>query len=113
MLPGQLADLSVLSADYFSIPAEQIKHLESVLTIVGGRVVFGAEEFERLGPPPLPVSPDWSPVKTHGGYARSGVAPSHAQQQLCGHVHTPGAKGHSWVLSESGLWSLGCDCFAF
>ena len=113
LMPGQLADLSVLSADYFSIPAEQIKHLESVLTIVGGRVVFGAGEFERLGPPPLPVSPDWSPVKTYGGYARPGVAHSHARQQLCGHVHAPGAKAHRWVLSESGLWSLGCDCFAF
>ena len=54
----------MLSADYFSIPEEQIKSLESVLTIVGGRVVFAAAEFERLGPPPLPVSPDWSPVKT-------------------------------------------------
>ncbi len=51
LAPGQLADLSVLSADYFSIPAEEIKHLESVLTIVGGRVVFAAGEFERLGPP--------------------------------------------------------------
>ena len=113
LVPGQLADLSVLSADYFSIPAEQIKHLESVLTIVGGRIVFGAGEFERLGPPPLPVSPDWSPVKTHGGYAPQGVTHSHARQQQCGHVHTPGAKAHRWVLSESGLWSLGCDCFAF
>ena len=73
LAPGQLADLSVLSADYFSIPEEQIKHLESVLTIVGGRVVFAAGEFEPLGPPPLPVSPDWSPVKTHGGYAPQGV----------------------------------------
>lgn len=62
--PDQLADFSVLSADYFSIPEEQIKHLESVLTVIGGRVVFAAGEFERLGPPPLPVSPDWSPVKT-------------------------------------------------
>ena len=113
LMPGQLADLSVLSADYFSIPAEQIKHLESVLTIVGGRVVFGAGEFEPLGPPPLPVSPDWSPVKTHGGYARPGVAPSPARPQQCGHVHSPEAKAHRWVLGESGLWSLGCDCFAF
>ena len=72
LAPGQLADLSVLSADYFSIPEEQIKHLESVLTIVGGRIVFAAGEFERLGPPPLPVSPDWSPVKTYGGYAPPG-----------------------------------------
>src|ERR1700756_1609575 len=34
LAPGQLADLAVLSADYFSIPDEEIKHLESVLTIV-------------------------------------------------------------------------------
>lgn len=113
LAPGQLADLSLLSADYFSIPAEQIKHLESVLTIVGGRVVFGGGEFERLGPPPLPVSPDWSPVKIHGGYSSPGAAHSHARQQLCSHGHTPGAKAHRWVLGESGLWSLGCDCFAF
>ena len=111
--PGQLADLSVLSADYFSIPEEQIKHLESVLTIVGGRVVFAAGEFERLGPPPLPVSPDWSPVKTYGGYATQGVSAARMRQQLCDHVHAPGAKAHRWVLGESGLWSLGCDCFAF
>ena len=93
LAPGQLADLSVLSADYFSIPAEQIKHLESVLTLVGGRVVFGAGEFERLGPPPLPVSPDWSPVKNYGGYARKSVTHLHSQQHLCGHFHTPGTKG--------------------
>src|SRR6266480_569505 len=60
IIPGQLADLSVLSADYFSIPDDQLKHLESVLTIVGGRIVFGAGEFARLAPAPLPVSPDWS-----------------------------------------------------
>ena len=113
LAPEQLADLSVLSADYFSIPAEQIKQLEALLTIVGGRIVFAAGEFERLGPPPLPVSPDWSPVKTHGGYAPQGVMQAQMRRQQCGHAHTPGAKGHRWVLSESGLWSLGCDCFAF
>ena len=111
LVPGQLADLSVLSADYFSIPEEQIKHLESVLTIVGGRIVFAAGEFERLGPPPLPVSPDWSPVKSYGGYAHQSVA--QPRQHQCNHAHTPGAKAHQWVLGKSGLWSLGCDCFAF
>jgi hypothetical protein len=109
MVPGQLADLAVLSADYFSIPEEEIKHLESVLTLVGGRIVFGAGEFDHLSPPPLPVSPDWSPVKTYGGYAQSGGA----QTQLCEHVHAPGAKSHLWVLGESGPWNLGCDCLAF
>src|SRR5207249_5566367 len=48
--PGQLADIAVLSADYFSIPEEQIKQLESVLTIVGGKVVYAATEFARLSP---------------------------------------------------------------
>jgi hypothetical protein len=100
----------VLSADYFLIPEAEIKQLESVLTIVGGRVVFGAGEFERWGPPPLPVSPDWSPVKTYGGYARGGAQ---ARQPLCEHVHGPGGNSHRWVLGESGPWSLGCDCLAF
>jgi predicted amidohydrolase YtcJ len=113
LLPGQLADLSVLSADYFSIPEEQIRSLESVLTIVGGRVVFAAAEFERLGPPPLPVSPDWSPVKTYGGYSRMNQHHAHARLQP-GHLfHALGEKAHTWVHGRSGLWSLGCDCFAF
>ena len=45
IVPGQLADLAVLSADYFSIPEEQIKGIESVLTIVGGKVVYAAGTF--------------------------------------------------------------------
>src|SRR5262249_4216487 len=50
---GQLADLAVLSADYFSIPEEDIKQLESVLTVVDGKVVYASEEFANLAPPPL------------------------------------------------------------
>src|SRR5258708_12992525 len=68
---GQLADVAVLSADYFSIPEEEIKDLESVLTIVGGRVVYATEEHASLAPPELPVSPDWSPVAHYGGYAKA------------------------------------------
>jgi predicted amidohydrolase YtcJ len=113
LVPGQLADLSVLSADYFSIREEEIKHLESVLTVVGGRVVFGAGEFGRLGPPPAPVSPDWSPVKTFGGHARGSGAKAYEQTQVRNRVHAPGANRHRWVLGKSGLWALGCDCFAF
>src|SRR6476619_4998406 len=70
LAPGQLADLAVLSADYFSVPEEEIKHLESVLTIVGGKVVYATDEFSKLAPPALPVSPNWSPVKQYGGYAK-------------------------------------------
>lgn len=68
---GKFADLAVLSADYFTVPEEDIKKLESVLTIVGGKVVYGAGEFESLSPPPLPVSPFWSPIAVYGGYAPS------------------------------------------
>ncbi len=68
LVPGQLADITVLSADYFSIPEEQIKALESVLTIVGGKTVYAAAEFKGMSPPPLLVSPEWSPVATYGGY---------------------------------------------
>lgn len=69
--PGKLADLSALTEDYFTIPEERIKHLELVLTIVGGKPVYGAEEFRDLAPPALPVSPDWSPAKVRGGYRRT------------------------------------------
>jgi len=68
LAPGQLADLAVLSADYFSIPDEDIKRLESVLTLVGGKAVHAAAEFAALAPPALPVLPAWSPVAKFGGY---------------------------------------------
>jgi hypothetical protein len=64
LAPGQLADCAVLSADYFSIPEEEIKGPESVLTLVGGRPVYAAAEFKDLSPPPLPVRSEWSPPPT-------------------------------------------------
>ena len=71
---GQLADLIALSADFFSIEEEAIKWIESVLTVVGGKVVYAAVEFEKLGPPPVPVVPDWSPVvKVPGHWRPSGA----------------------------------------
>ena len=36
---GKLADLAVLDRDYLTVPADQIKDITSVMTIVGGRVV--------------------------------------------------------------------------
>ncbi|MDH4154582.1 MAG: amidohydrolase [Nitrospira sp.] len=106
LVPGQLADLAVLSADYFSIPEEQIKRLESVLTIVGGNVVYGTGEFARHAPPPLPVSPDWSPVSAYGGYG----APLHREtfrQVQAPTLITTENTGQSLVVP------LRCDCFAF
>ncbi len=69
---GKLADLVVLSSDYFTIPEEEIKHIESLLTIVGGKIVYGAGTFKDLAPPRLPVTPSWSPVAKFGGYTNAG-----------------------------------------
>ena len=117
LAPGQLADLAVLSADYFSIPEEEIKHLESVLTIVGGKVVYACDEFSKLAPPALPVRPSWSPVKEFGGYAKQPTQPVAASHSAsCSHVTAPahgGTQSHLQVMGEFGLWGLGCDCFAF
>ena len=40
--PGKYADLVVLDRDYLSVPDEEIKDLQSVLTLVGGRVGYEA-----------------------------------------------------------------------
>jgi predicted amidohydrolase YtcJ len=45
---GKFADLAVLSEDYLSVPEEQIRSLESLLTIVDGRVVYAAGAFAQL-----------------------------------------------------------------
>jgi hypothetical protein len=110
---GQLADLAVLSADYFAVPTEEIKRLESVLTMVGGKVVYGSGEFTTLAPPPSPVSPGWSPVIRYGGYHRSASSsPSGSSSHSHGYGHR--SPNHPFVLSSSGeVWGLGCDCFAF
>ena len=42
---GKLADLAVLTKDYMTIPVEQIGGIESLLTMVGGRVVYAAGPF--------------------------------------------------------------------
>jgi len=114
---GQLADLAVLSADYFSIPEEEIKRLESVLTVVGGKVVYATAEFSKLAPPALPVSPEWSPVKQYGGYAKAAgqaIGASHSANSTHLPFHAKGRKSwHLPVLGDLGLWELGCDCFAF
>ena len=38
--PGKLADLVVLDRDYLTIPADQIKDIKPVLTMVDGRIVY-------------------------------------------------------------------------
>ena len=66
--PGQYADFAVLARDYFTIDAEGIKRLDSVLTVVNGKVVYGAGGYAPLAPALPPVSPAWSPVAAYGGY---------------------------------------------
>jgi predicted amidohydrolase YtcJ len=41
--PGHFADLVVIDRDYLTVPADQIKDIQPVLTMVGGRVVYDAE----------------------------------------------------------------------
>ncbi|HEY2380254.1 MAG TPA: amidohydrolase [Terriglobia bacterium] len=43
---GKFADLAVLSKDYMTLPADEIGKLESVLTMVGGKIVYSAPPFK-------------------------------------------------------------------
>jgi predicted amidohydrolase YtcJ len=45
---GKLADLAVLSADYMSTPVKEIGKIRSLLTMLGGRVVYAAAPFGKL-----------------------------------------------------------------
>ncbi len=40
--PGKLADLAVLSQDIFTIPVQALPAIESVLTMVGGKIIYDA-----------------------------------------------------------------------
>ncbi|KUO09319.1 amidohydrolase [Streptomyces sp. DSM 15324] len=71
--PGFLGDLAVLSEDYFTVPEQDIAHIESLLTVVGGRIVHAAAEYEGLDEELPPVSPAWSPVAHFGGYRATPV----------------------------------------
>jgi predicted amidohydrolase YtcJ len=107
--PGKLADLAVLSADFFSVAEEQIKSLESVLTLLGGKPVHAAGEFSDLAPPALPVLPEWSPVAHYGGYHND--APGSATlQHRCAHAR----QQHASDGRHLHLWGPGsCPCWAF
>jgi predicted amidohydrolase YtcJ len=104
LTPGQFADVAVLSADYFSIPDEDIKQLESVLTIVGGKVVYAAGGFSNLAPAPLPVVPEWSAVARYGGYHRAGKGAIARVAARPPYPHCDGVRD---------AWFGGCGCWAF
>jgi predicted amidohydrolase YtcJ len=44
---GKFADLAVLSADYLTAPVREIGKIRSVLTMVGGKVVYAAAPFGK------------------------------------------------------------------
>jgi predicted amidohydrolase YtcJ len=46
--PGKFADLAVLSSDYLTAPVKEIGKIRSVLTMVGGNVVYAAPPFANL-----------------------------------------------------------------
>ena len=125
---GQFADFAALTDDYFSVPEESIKGLESVLTVVDGKIVHASAEFAAHAPPPIPVLPEWSPVAVFGGYgapldlpiaARVGVPlPEHpasdGQPRCCTHAVHDILAGIGAVRNRyAGFWGLGCDCFTF
>ncbi|WP_337263847.1 MULTISPECIES: amidohydrolase [unclassified Serratia (in: enterobacteria)] len=124
---GQLADLAVLSQDYFSVQEEQIKGIESVMTVVDGKIVYAAGSFFPFSPPPLPVLPEWSPVvKVPGHYrsapptATSSVGILSQAHQCCGpcgvhaHQHDIARRSSIPISDENAFWgAFGCSCFAF
>jgi len=122
---GQLADLAVLSSDYFTVPGDEIQDITSVLTLLGGKVVYGEGDFDKLSPEMPPAMPDWSPVRAYGGYQarRPGGQTAMAPHAMCGCANRCGVHGHAhaaaWgvqipVTDQRGFWgALGCSCWAF
>lgn len=120
---GELADLAVLSADYFVVPEDEIVHLTSDLTMLGGRVVHGTGGFAGHAPPLPPAMPDWSPVRRFGGYqhrraepapmARTAVGCCASACTVHGHDH-----GRAWTADvpagdPRSFWgAFGCSCWA-
>jgi predicted amidohydrolase YtcJ len=127
---GALADLVVPDRDFFSCAESEISHTASLLTLVGGRVVYGAGEFaafDDAGPPP--AMPDWSPVRRFGGYGawgdqegaplqaalrKSAIAACSCSRQCRVHGHDHLAAGASIPASDlKSFWgALGCACWA-
>ncbi|WP_409285924.1 amidohydrolase [Pseudomonas protegens] len=117
---GQLADLVALSADYFSVEEEAIKWIESLLTVVDGKVVHAAGDFAKLAPPSLPVTPDWSPVAKVPGHWKPNAPLQNQVHQCSGpcavhaHGHQKARMSNVPVSDFQGFWgAFGCSCFAF
>jgi len=134
LVEGEYADLAILSDDFFTVPDNEIKHLYSVLTIMGGNIVYASEDFSSHNPPIPPVMPDWSPVNEFGGHygltqndnrnanivnAQSDNAKSgNCCESACavhGHLHNIAWNSPIPVdnSKKNAFWgALGCSCFA-
>ncbi|UMR32502.1 amidohydrolase [Massilia sp. MB5] len=134
---GQLADLVVPDRDFFACAESDIADTSSLLTMVGGKVVYAAGPFASHDIPLPPAMPDWSPVRNYGGYGAWGSngSLSFAGRGAAGHVHNKAAQaaacgcsrqcnvhGHqhatAWtrslpVADLKSFWgALGCACWA-
>jgi predicted amidohydrolase YtcJ len=127
---GQLADLVVPDRDFFACAESEIADTTALLTVVGGKIVYGAAEFKvHDDTPPPPAMPDWSPVRTFGGYGRwadTEGAPLQATLRqhaaACGCANSCNIHGHAhanaWtrnlpIADLKGFWgALGCACWA-
>lgn len=127
---GQLADLALLSRDYFTVPEDDIADLHAELTVMDGRIVHASGDFADHAPPLPPASPDWSPVNRFGGHwhhnpaagliTRPGAQTLQSAAACCaapcgvhGHAHAK-ALASSVPTHGSGFWgALGCACWAF
>lgn len=123
---GQLADLVVPDRDYFGCPEQEIAGITSLMTVVGGRIVYAADVFAPYDPPIPPPMPDWSPVRSYGGYgawaADLATRTSVPQATHCGCANACSVHGHqhakAWTSRVpasdlKGFWgALGCACWA-
>jgi hypothetical protein len=127
---GQFADLIVPDRDYFSCAENEIAEITSDLTMVGGKVVYGAGDFLTCDAAPLPPAmPDWSPVRTFGGYAawahrsaseRAGLHRPLVASCTCsnacdihGHRHERACLTKLPASDFKSFWgALGCTCWA-
>jgi predicted amidohydrolase YtcJ len=120
IVAGQLADLALLSDDFFTVPDSEITNIRSVLTVLGGKVVHGNGSYARHAPDlPRPM-PDWSPVGTFGSW----TAPETRQKlaSACGCASSCGVHGHDHAAAlgaqaptadPQSFWgALGCGCWA-
>jgi predicted amidohydrolase YtcJ len=118
---GQLADLALLSDDYFSVPEDEIAHLRSVLTVLGGKIVYGEGDYRPLAPQAPKAMPDWSPVATFGGHYRqpetakklATACRCHSACGVHGHDHAAALGASVPAADVQSFWgALGCGCWA-